>query len=95
MNPLPVSPARMSLAAIAVATARRPSVVAVMSQARRYTTTRQFSDKEKAEEDQYARQRDAERIKKLQAQMSQTEKELAEAKKKVAELEDKLKGKRK
>ncbi|KAG0224639.1 hypothetical protein BGW41_005024 [Actinomortierella wolfii] len=95
MNPLPASPARMSLAAVAVATARRPSVVAVMSQARRYTTTRQFSDKEKAEEDQYARQRDAERIKKLQAQMSQTEKELAEAKKKVAELEDKLKGKRK
>ncbi|KAG0250176.1 hypothetical protein DFQ27_009521, partial [Actinomortierella ambigua] len=99
MNALTLTPARTTLAAVAVAVARRPSMMAVVSHARRYSTTRHFSDKEKAEEDQYARQQDAEKIKKLQAlanntkkELDETEKELEEAKKKVAELERKLKG---
>ncbi|KAF9970453.1 hypothetical protein BGZ73_006843 [Actinomortierella ambigua] len=89
MNALTLTPSRVTLAAAAVAARRIPSV-AVVAHARRYTTTRQFSDKEKAEEDQYARRQDAEKIKKLQNKMGQVDAELTGDKKRIAELEEKL-----
>ncbi|KAF9909168.1 hypothetical protein BX616_011282 [Lobosporangium transversale] len=54
--------------------------VQVSTVARRmYSNT--FSDKERAEENQYIRQKEAEQIKKLKEQLAQKEKEIAELKK--------------
>lgn len=64
------------------ATVRAFKLVQVSAVARRnYTTTEKFHEKEKADEDQYIRAKEAEQTKKLKEQLAAKEREIADLKK--------------
>ncbi|KAF9927056.1 hypothetical protein FBU30_003518 [Linnemannia zychae] len=63
----------------AVRTVRKPVQVAAV--ARSYSTASTLSDKERAEEAQYIRQKEQEQIKKLREELARKEKEIEELKK--------------